>query len=258
LYNGDILQTYRDGKMEIDIYLPQLKLGFEFNGLYWHSDIYKQKDFHLKKTDYFKERDIRIIHIWEDDWDNKNEIIKSQIKNWIGLNIDNIFARKCVVKEITNTKVVRDFLDKNHIQGFVRSNLRIGLFHHDELVSIMTFDHFEGRKKMSENEWNLNRFCNKINISVVGGASKLFKYFLNNYDVKRVISYADKDWSIGDLYNKLGLDLVNNSKPDYKYFIDNKRVHKSRFRKSKTNISESKIEIPKIWDCGKLKFELNI
>lgn len=119
----------------------------------------------------------------------------------------------------------------------------------------MTFDKFEGRNKMQENEWNLNRFCNKSGISVVGGAGKLLSFFVKNYDVKRIISYAERSWSEGNLYHKLGFTLISDSKPDYKYILDGKRVHKSRFRKSRTNVSESKLNLLKIWDCGKIKFE---
>jgi len=45
IFNGEIIQSWRDG-LEIDIYLPELKLGFEFNGLYWHSDDRKDKNYH--------------------------------------------------------------------------------------------------------------------------------------------------------------------------------------------------------------------
>jgi hypothetical protein len=254
-YSGEIIQTYRDGRMEIDIYLPDLMLGFEFNGLYWHSTEYKDKKFHINKTNFFKERGIRIIHIWEDDWDFKKEIVKSQISNLLRLNKRSVFARKCKVKEITDTREVKNFLNLNHIQGPVNSALKIGLYYDDELISLMTFDHFEGRNKMKSNEWNLNRFCSKLGVSVIGGASKLFNFFINNYDVKRIVSYADGDWSVGDLYYKLEFNLVYQTNPDYKYIVNGKRIHKSRFRKSKTSISESKLEIHKIWDCGKLKFE---
>ena len=254
IYLDKIINNYRDGKMEIDVYLPNLKIGFEFNGLYWHSDIYKDNSFHLKKTTYFKEMGIRIIHIWEDDWDFKKDIIKSQIRNWLGLTENKIFARRCEVKEIEN-KDVKDFLNRNHILGNSNSLIKIGLFHGNHLVSLMTFDKFEGRKKMKEGEWNLSRFCNVLNTNVTGGASKLFKYFILKYKPSRVVSYADKDWSDGELYYNLGFKLTNINTPDYKYIIDNKRIHKSRFRKSKTNITESKLEIPRIWDCGKLKFE---
>jgi hypothetical protein len=201
--------------------------------------------------------DIRIIHIWEDDWIYKTEIVKSQIKNWLVLTENKIFARKCEVKEINNSK---DFLNKNHIQGSDRSIIKLGLFYNNELVSIMTFNKTEGRKKMIDTDWNLSRFSNKLEYNVVGGASKLLNYFIKNYNPKRIISYADKDWSNGSVYYKLGFNLVNETKPDYKYLINNKRVHKSRYRKSKLNttLTESQymLDIPRIWDCGKIKFEI--
>ena len=253
LYDDEIINNYRDTKMEIDIYLPNLNLGFEFNGLYWHSNIYKENNFHYNKSSYFIKKNIRVVHIWEDDWDFNRKIIESQIKSLLNLN-NRIFARNCHVSVINN-KLCKNFLENSHIQGNVNSAIKLGLYKGDDLVSVMTFDHFEGRNKMSENEWNLNRFCNKLGYSVVGGASKLISFFIKNYDVKRIISYADKDWSIGNLYNRLGFELINETRPDYKYIIDNKRVHKSRFRKSRTNISESDILLPKVWDCGKIKFE---
>lgn len=80
----------------------------------------------------------------------------------------------------------------------------------------MTFDQFEGRKKMKDVEWNLNRFCNKVGHSVIGGASKLLKYFIKNYETKRIISYADRDWSIGSLYENIEFIKINESGPDYK------------------------------------------
>jgi hypothetical protein len=137
----------------------------------------------------------------------------------------------------------------------------LGLYFEKEIVSLMTFDHYEGRKKMEDGGWNINRFSNKLNTNIIGGASKLFKYFLKNYNVKRVISYSDNDWSLGNLYETLGFEKINEGNPDYKYIFEGVRIHKSRFRKSKldTNLTESeymkKSQIFKIWDCGKTKWE---
>lgn len=251
-YSGEIIQCYRD-IYEIDIYLPQLKLGFEFNGVHWHSDLYREKNSHLEKTKHFSERGIRIIHIWEDHWDLKSEIIKSQILNWLGLS-KKIFARKCNIKEV-EVDESSSFLEKNHIQGKIGSNLKLGLYLGEELVSLMTFDHLEGRKRIGKENWNINRFCNKRGYTVVGGASKIFKYFISNFEVNRVISYADRDWSLGVLYKTLGFNKISESLPDYKYVINGIRVHKSHFKKSKIGISEGKLNTPKIWDCGKIKWE---
>lgn len=261
IYSGEIISGHRDN-LEIDIYLPELGIGFEFNGLYWHSEEFKDKNYHLNKTNYFREKDIRLIHIWEDDWTYRGDIVRSQIRNRLGLIQNRIFARKCEVKEIKDSKMATRFLEENHIQGKVNSNIKIGLFFNGELVSLMTFDRYEGRKKMEASSWNINRFCNKLNTNVIGGASKILKYFIKNYDVNRIISYADKDWSNGYLYEKLGFKNINESKPDYKYIINNKRVHKSRYKKSilNTKMTENeymkKLNINKIWDSGKIKFEL--
>jgi len=265
-YKGDILESYRD-ELEIDLYLPDLKLGFEFNGLYWHSEKYKENNYHLNKTNFFDQKGIRIIHIWEDDWDLKRKIIESQIKNLLKLNTEKIFARNCQVKEINNIKLIREFLNLNHIQGFCTSIVKLGLFYENEIVSIMLFDQYEGRKKMADNNWNLSRFCNKINVSVIGGASKLLNYFIKKYNPKRVISYADKDWSTGNLYYKLGFSKIRETKPDYKYIVNSKRLHKSNFKKSNLGIKDDSITekqytkcigINRIYDCGKIKFELKI
>lgn len=253
IYDGEIIHNYRD-KFEIDIYLPSLKIGFEFNGIYWHSDKFKDRKYHLNKKKYFNEKGIKLIHIWEDDWVYSENIIKSQLKNWIGLIDNKIWARKCEIK-LVGLKESKSFLNDNHIQGSDRSNLKLGLYYNGDLVSLMTFNKSEGRKKMKDSEWNLSRFCNKINTTVVGGASKLFKNFLNNYDVDRVVSYADNNWSSGELYYRLGFNILHITEPDYKYVVNGRRIHKSRYRKSITGISESELKLLKIWDCGKIKFE---
>jgi len=187
--------------------------------------------------------------------------MKSQINNWLKLTSSKIWARKCVVKIINDIKETRSFLNKNHIQGYVNNSLSIGLYYNNKLISLMTFDHNEGRKKMDINEWNLSRFCNELNTIVIGGASKLLKFFIENYNPIKIISYADKDWSTGDLYRKIGFVEIGNSKPDYKYVVNERRVHKSRYRNSNLlNIKENEYakinNMLKIWDCGKLKFQL--
>lgn len=268
IYSGEIVQSYRDD-LEIDIYLPGIGLGFEFNGLYWHSERYKDRKYHLNKTNHFKERGIRIIHIWEDDWIYRGEIVKSQIIHLIGKS-NRILARKCEIFEI-DASMANKFLDENHIQGSVVSVINLALIYEDKIVCVMSFNNLEGRKRMSENEWCLSRYCNLLGSSVVGGASKCLSYFLKKYSPTRIVSYSDKNWSIGSMYPIIGFSFISDSQPDYKYLYEGIRVNKSRFRKSEikrkfncdisniSNISESEFlfskGIYKIFDCGKTKFE---
>jgi hypothetical protein len=269
-YSGKIVQQDKevlDGK-EIDIYLPDINIGFEYNGLFWHCDIFKNKEYHKNKTDNCLNKNIKLIHIWEDDWNYKQEIVKSIILNKLNKTPNKFFARKCELKEIDDNKLIRNFLNNNHLQGFVGSSVKVGLFYNDELMSLMTF----GKKRKIMNsksivdEWELLRFCNKLNTNIVGGASKLFKYFINNYNPREIISYANKDISSGELYLNLGFNYKSTTVPNYFYFDSNlHRYNRFNFRKDVLvnegyDINKSEYEIMsernyhRIYDSGNLKF----
>lgn len=266
-YDGEILNNNRDvTKQEIDIFLPDINLGFEFNGLYWHSEVYKNNNYHLNKTEDCEKMGIHLIHIYEDDWIYKQDIIKSRILNLLGKS-GKIYARKCSIKEVNDNKLIKDFLDNNHIQGFVGSKIKIGLFYQNELVCLMTFGY--KRKSMGqkggEGTYEMLRFCNRLNTNVIGGASRLFKHFVKNYNPKEVISYADRSWSQGGLYENLRFQLIGKTDPNYYYFKNKKKLHRFNFRKDKLikdgfdpNKTEHEImierEIYRIYNSGNLKF----
>ena len=266
-YDGEILNNIKSIiKGELDIYIPDLKLSFEFNGLYWHSELYKDNKYHLNKTKECEKLGVQLIHIWEDDWEYKQNIVKSIILNKIGKS-ERIFARKCEIKEISDNKVVREFLESNHIQGFVGSKVKLGLYYENELITLMTFGNL--RKSLGqvskEGSYELLRFCNKLNTSVIGGASKLFKHFIRNYNVSEIISYSDNSRSNGNMYEKLGFKLSHESVPNYYYIIDDIRNHRFNFRKDKLireGFDPNKTEIQimnergyfRIFDCGTKKW----
>ena len=228
----EVLQNAKVGKYEIDIYLPELNIGFEYNGLWWHSNKYKEENYHLNKTKYFKEMGINIITIWEDEWIMKGEICKSFILNKIGRTPNKIFARKCEIKEVS-FKESKRFLDKNHLQGDCKSSIRLGLYFNNEIVSFMSFS--KGRVIMNgdKNSYELTRFCNRVFTNVVGGASKLLKYFIENYPFDKIVTYSDNLISSGGLYEKLGFDFIHESKPGYWYLVNGKREHRSNWTKNR-------------------------
>jgi len=237
-------------------------LGFEFNGLYFHSEKFKDKYYHYNKNKHFIESGIDIYHIWEHDFLERINIIKSQILSKIKTLPNKIYARKTEIKLINDSKLVKRFLTDNHLQGYVNSIIKLGLFYNNELVSLMTFDQVEGRYKMVDNNWNLNRFCSKINYNVIGGASKLLNFFIKNYSPERIITYSDNSYSNGDLYCKLGFEKIKDVKVDYKYLKDRKLYNKQNFTKQKIGNKESifikENNYLKVWDCGKVKYEMII
>jgi hypothetical protein len=245
---------------KIDILIPDKNIGFEYNGLWWHSEKYKNNNYHLDKTNFYKEHNIKVFHIWEDDWLYKQDIVKSMISNVLGVTQNKIYARKCEIR-LVPVKDKTKFLDKNHIQGSVASKINLGLYYNDNLVSIMTFGY--GRNK----DFQLSRFCSKLNTNVVGGFSKLLVYFERNYgsQYSEIKTFADRSWSNGDLYLKHGFELVRQTKPDYQYVVNGKRVRKQHFTHKKLieegfdpNKSEREImlerKIYRIYDCGKLVY----
>jgi hypothetical protein len=234
-YNGEILQNTKDiiKPYEIDIYLPELKLGFEFNGVFWHSDKFKDNNYHLKKYDNGIKNGIKIITIWEDDWTLKREICVSFILNKIK-KINSIMGRKTIIRDVDYLES-KSFLDNNHLQGDCKSSTRLGLYFNDELVSIMTFSKLRlplGGKN-EEGVYELTRFCNKLNNSVIGGASKLLKGFIQKKSPKEIQTYSDNLISDGSLYDKLGFNYKNTSAPGYWYVIRGVRHHRFNWRKSK-------------------------
>lgn len=217
-----------DGK-ELDIYLIDHNLAIEMNGVYWHSEIYLDKYYHRDKTLNCRFKGIDLLHIWEDDWKYKREIVKSIIRNKTNNIKIRIYARKCEIKSVTYQESVV-FLDDNHIQGSAKSQERFGMYYNGELVSLMTFGYrFTNGKK----EYELIRFCNKINTNVLGSASRLFSFFKKNFNISEVISYSDVSLFRGDLYDNLGFSKVNLSSPNYFWVIDGVRKHRFNFNKKR-------------------------
>lgn len=218
---------------EIDIFLPNEKIGIEYNGIYWHSSANKPKNYHYNKFLLANKCGINLISIWEDDWLYKTDICKSLILNKIGKTNNKIYARKCLIKEITSSES-NSFFNENHLQGACKSLIKIGLFYDNVLVSAATFSKmriFMNKKNKDSNTYELVRFCNKINHYVVGGASKLFNFFIKKYKPNIVETFSDNMISNGNLYEKLGFKLLYTTNPGYYYSINGERANRFSYRK---------------------------
>ena len=262
---------------EVDIYIPECKLAIECNGVYWHSIQHNNsnKTYHFNKWKECKDQGIQLITIWEDWITNKPKIIESIILSKLGIYKYSIGARKCIIKKITS-KDSANFLEENHIQGKCKSSVNIGLFYNDEMISLMCFNKrspMSGSKKIDSNEYELVRFCNKLNTHVIGGASKLFQFFINNYNYSSIISFSSNDISWGDLYVKLKFNPISNS-ISYWYINKNtyQRYHRSKFSKTELirkqlvpedlknekwteNEVTQQLGLLKIWDSGTIKWK---
>lgn len=260
----EIIQGNRsvlNGK-ELDIYIPDKNLAIEYCGLYWHSNKFRNNSYHKEKFDLCKEHNIRLITIFEDEWLNNKELIKTKLSHILDSNNSKkVFARKCEIKKVSNKEKTK-FYESHHIQGNGNSSIHIGLYYEQELVSCMSF------KQRKQKIFELDRFATKYTIP--GGFNKLLNHFKIHFDWLEIITFADLRWHIGDVYIKSGFKYDKLLNPDYYYIINNKRSHKFNFRKSSIKkkysdlyndaLSESEnmknIGILKIYDCGKIRFKL--
>ena len=138
---------------------------------------------------------IQLIHIFEDEWKYKKEIVKDILKSKLGIFDLRIYARKCDIKEI-DKNTASEFLSRNHLQGYIDSSIRYGLYYKDELVFVMTF---RKNRKNGSYDYELTRFASKTGVCVVGGVSRLLTTFKRNYKGS-LVSYADRRYCNGKLY----------------------------------------------------------
>jgi hypothetical protein len=253
-------------KKELDVLSPKHNIAIEMNGLFCHSEEEgKDKHYHLYKTNKCLESGIRLFHIFEDEWRNKQEIWKSIIRYNFGKVPNKIHARKCEIRMVDNFNT-RHFLNDNHLQGYSNCSISLGLYYNNQLVSILTF----GKSRFDKNvEWELIRFANVLNTSIVGGFQKLFKHFIRTYNPNSIVSYADKRYSIGNIYRSVGMKEIQNDAVNYYYFNKREGIRYSRHQFQKHKL-EDKLPIfdeslsegdnmkmngfYKIYDCGNYKF----
>lgn len=269
----DAIQTKYLGGIEIDIYSDLHDIGIEYNGLYWHSELHgRDKEYHLHKTNYCESKGIRLIHIFEDEWINKKDIVKSRIKSLFKKSKNVFYARKCDIREIsTNNK--SKFLKKYHLQGNDKSKIKLGAFYEGELVSVCTFSKKRIALGSSSEDgiFELNRFCSVFDTSVVGILPRFLSYIGKNYDINKIITYADRRYSSKDnIYELVGFDYVHTTKPNYFYMINySERKHRFNFTKRKfvemggdEELTEWENAVnmgyDRIWDSGHLKYEFNL
>lgn len=263
--------------LEIDIYVPEKKIGIECNGLYWHSEKFVNKNYHKEKLDKAKEKGIRLIQIFEDEYYEHRDLVFNKLLHILGKDSsEKVYGRKCEVKEISSHEK-NSFLNKYHIQGTDNSSIYLGLFYKEILVAVMTFSKPRlgiGRKSKNENVYELVRYATNSSYLVIGGFGKLLKYFNTKYNPDEIYSYGDLRWvdENNNIYLKNGFEKLSINAPNYWYCYEKKRFHRSAFMKNKIreklpqiyneNISEKEMmqntKYFRVYDCGTVVFSKKV
>lgn len=215
----------------------------------------------MDKMKIVNEKGYRLITIFENEWCHDQQLIKNKLKHILKLSDKKIYGRQTVIDYITISEC-KEFLNNYHIQGGnINPSIRLSLKHNNDIVAVMTFS-------KHKNYYILNRYASKI--SVVGGFSKLLKYFQNTYkaDIK---TFADLRWS--DINNNIYINnkftLTHCTPPAYQYIEQNKLVRREHYMRKnlpdKLKIFNSDLtekentelnNIFRIYDCGKAVYYL--
>lgn len=245
--------------VEIDIWLPDLQLGIEYNGDWWHSDFFKDRNYHKDKLELAEKNGIKLINIFEFQWNHKPLIIKNKIINKLRMSKNKTDARKCTIKELSQA-TADIFYNEYHIYGTKKSFRHIGLIFDDKIVSCASFSKFRS------GGMELSRYCTSLNVR--GGFSKILSYV--NYD--EIWSYADRNWTYihNNMYISNNFTQHKITYPNYRYVNQNGYINRTSAMKHKlehllggkfdSSLSESqnlyKAGYKRIWDCGNILYKL--
>ena len=213
--------------LELDFFIPSRNIAIEVNGAFFHNSSVslgygrppKEKYYHQQKSLLCEQKGIRLIHIFE--WElYKGYIDKtlSFLESILHINQQRIFARKCSLV-IIHPKQANAFYENNHLQGKTTNcKYNYGLTYNNELVSCMSFS-------QRNQEFFLTRFCSQKGLEVVGGASKLFSYFVKTVDPNIIISFSDITKMSGNVYNILGFKVEGITAPSYWWYKNLNNVY---------------------------------
>lgn len=215
----------------------------ECDGLYWHSDIFLDDDYHFNKSLDYKNQGYRPLFFRGNEIENKLDIVKSIISNAIGINGEKYYARKLTIKQI-DFSVAKVFMQQNHLMGPTQNvSSSIGLFDGDKLISVMQI------KRNKNKEYEIARFCNLLNTSVVGGFSKILKYIENTFDTDAISTFIDLRYGTGDYLSSFDFTKISCYR-SFSWTNGKETFHRMKFRGN----SGYDRGLYKIWDCGQLKY----
>ena len=239
---------------ELDIIIPEHKVAIEINGSYFHSK--HDKGYHLKKTEMCQSVGYHLFHISDNMILNKKDIVLSMILNKCNLSNRKIYGRNTEIRSVSNLEY-REFLNTNHIQGYCGARIKLGLYYGDELVSVMSFSKPRFNRKY---DFEMIRFCTKLNTRIVGGASKLFSHFLQTNHNPSCISYCSRTLFNGKFHETLGFTLSHVTPPGYNWINEHECLSRYQCQPHKlnTNLTENEYMrsrgYNKVYDCGQLVF----
>lgn len=261
IFNKESKEYILKNKQRLDIYVPNLKIGIEYNGYVFHNSSInlrspeakpKESTYHFNKFLQCEKEGIRLISIWDIDWNNSfyNKKIKNILTNIFRPDLlTKIYARKTIIKEIDYTTYVK-FLNDYHFKNAKSSKYRFGLYYNNELIEVMGFSEHK------RYQYELDRGCINPKYIIVGGSQKLFKYFINKYNPNTILTFSDNDLFTGNTYLRMGFEFVGYTKGSL-FWIDIKdkiKLYRNPFKHKEYMKLYREGKLLKCFNSGNKKF----
>lgn len=264
-YQGEIIENSRNiiPPKELDLYFPDKQFAIEVNGVYWHSDKHISNTYHYDKFKMCQEAGVRLLMITDNEWKNNKSLIVSMIKHRLGITENKVYGRHCILQNIDST-TAKEFLDKNHIHGYSKASIHLGLYYNNQLVSVFSCS-TRNRFKKGSSDIEIVRLA--FSTSVIGALGKFIAHLRILYPKTKITTFADLRYGDGNVYLKNNFELVHTTKPGYWYFLNGKMYHRLSWQKSKlvslgydVNLTEkaimNELGAIRVYDCGHNYFEL--
>ena len=226
---------------ELDIYIPSKSLAIEYNGLYYHSDKFKGKNYHLNKTKNCNKQGIGLIHIFEDEWLNKKNVVKAKIKKYLGLS-KRADSEKFSIKNVDKIEKT-NFVKKNSLYKNTESDIDIGLYDNNKLIYLLSL-------KKEQNNYSIVTDCEDKDFTVEKAFIKLLDHTSKKYGIGSFIYTHNLNWPVEGKIKHSGFYKKYITEPEFTYVT--KSNPKNRYVSKKAIKNKT---VHKIYDCGTIKFE---
>ena len=222
---------------ELDIYIPSIKMGIEYNGLYWHSDS-KIKTSHFEKLNLSAKKDTHIIFIYENDWVNRQEATKNKIKDLLKIKEKDFYEVCFVDLDITEdySEEIVKYFNEASLERFIKKYGYYVMRLQEKIVGIASFITYKGDKLITE-------ILRPIDSTQTDYYTNFIKYFQNKEESFRVL--ASLDW-LDDLYlNNLSANFENLIKPK-KLYIHGQELFETPPRENLECLTKARYAIYKL------------
>lgn len=261
-YCGKLIRHHKLQRLELDVYLPEAGIAFEFNGVHWHSEVRgRGKHAHITKVMRCVDAGISLIQIWEDDWCNRRRAAEHLILRKLG-------AIPCVGGEITTCAVgeecAREFMESVHVHGFVEGSDYVAAKCGEEIQAVVVL-------QTTENKIEIVRYA----AAVTGAFSTIIDAVTaraENMGMKTVIAHSDNEISSGNSLSRSGFSRTSDISPGFKYLFRNIRIPQDSITRRDVceslkmhyveSMGDSELaalnKLTRVWDSGKVRWKLDI